>query len=69
MHTIIAGAIESYINDELPNIIIENMKNTAEKYNCETFKHNVTEVYVNNIFNNRKIELETSLAILENKNQ
>ena len=69
VHTIIAGAIESYINDELPDIIIENMKNTAEKYNCETFKHNVTEVYVNNIFNNRKIELETSLAILENKNQ
>lgn len=69
VHTIIAGAIESYINDELPDIVIENMKNTAEKYNCETFKHNVTEVYVNNIFNNRKIELETSLAILENKNQ
>ena len=68
VHTIIAGAIESYINDELPNIIIENMKNTAVKYNTETFKHNVTEVYINNIFNNRKIELETSLAILENKN-
>jgi hypothetical protein len=69
VHKIIAGAIESYINDELPDIIIENMKNTAVKYNTETFKHNVTEVYVNNIFNNRKIELETSLAILENKNQ
>jgi hypothetical protein len=45
------------------------MKSTADNYNTETFKNNVTEVYINNIFNNRKNEFKTSLAILENKNQ
>ena len=68
VHKILAGAIEAFINDEIPSTIYDGMKNIEKKYTTSQFTNNVVSVYVNTIFEDRKKELEASLSILENNN-
>ena len=67
VHSLIAGAIESYITDNIPSNIYEEMDKVSNLYTTSEFEKNIKDVYVNNIFENRKKELKTSLSLLENK--
>lgn len=66
VHKILAGAIESFITDNIPSNIYDEMENMRDKYTTTEFEKNITEVYINKIFNDRKTELEATLTILEN---
>lgn len=67
VHRLIAGGIESFINDNIPQELYKEMDKMADKYTYNDFKKNITEVYINTIFEERKKELESYISILENK--
>ena len=68
MHKVLAGAIEAFITDNIPNDILNEMDAISKKYTTKQFEKNVISVYVKNLFEERKKELEDTLKILENKN-
>lgn len=65
VHKIIAGAIESFVSDNLPESIYSEMEKMKNLYTFEQFKANVENVYTN-LFEKRKNDLIASLNILEN---
>ena len=65
VHKIIAGAIESFVSDNLPESIYNEMEKMNNLYTFEQFKTNVENVYTN-LFEKRKNDLIASLNILEN---
>lgn len=66
IHKVLAGAVEAFINDNIPQEMYDEMKKTADNFNENNFQKNIIDVYVNTIFEDRKKELETSMLILNN---
>lgn len=68
IHRVLAGAVEAFITDNIPDVVLNEMEKMNTKFTSTQFEKNVSNVYVNTLFENRKKELEETLAILENKN-
>lgn len=66
VHTLIAGAIESFIKDNINEEIYDEMDKMNDKYTLSNFIENITKVYVEDIFESHKNELKTTLEILKN---
>lgn len=60
----IAGVIQSFITDSIPEGLYEDAKKTAEKYKPEFQKNDIERVY-KGLFEQRKKELEVILSVFE----
>lgn len=68
-HMLIAKAVNSYLYNEIPEQIIENMNKTVSQYSEDNFEKNVKEVYINQIFKEREEELRKTLEVLINDSE
>jgi hypothetical protein len=65
---IIASVVQSYIHDNIPELLYQEMNKTVEKYSPENFKDNVKKLYLDTLVKNRKEEMEKALTLLINNN-
>jgi hypothetical protein len=63
---IVATMVGLYLEDSLPENVINGMEEWKNKYNTEDFEKTLSEVY-DNIFKRRVVELTTTLEQLEQK--
>lgn len=68
VHTLIAGAIESFLKDSINPIVYEEMSKMDDKYTLKSFIENVKDVYVNDIFKSHENEIESTLERIKNNN-
>jgi hypothetical protein len=65
-YDLIAGAINAFLNDTIPDSIYKEGQKTAANYSEKEFAENVKKVYVDTLLENRKKELESALEIAKN---
>lgn len=65
-HRIIASVIRAWIYDEVPNEIIQEMKNMENIYTPQNQINDIKKVYVEDLFEQRKKELEIALNHFKN---
>jgi hypothetical protein len=65
---IIASVVQSYLHDNIPELLYQEMNKTVEKYSPENFKENVKKLYLDTLVKNRKEEMEKALSLLINNN-
>lgn len=61
VHGLIAGAVEAFITDKIPENILSEMKKMDYKYTEEEFGKAIEEVYINDLFAKHRAELVLAL--------
>lgn len=64
---LIAGVIQSFISDSVPQNVYDEMEDTLSHYTHEINDKDIQEVYINGIFEQRKHELQTILSVMNKK--
>lgn len=65
VHDLIAGAVNSFLNDKFPMDRIVEGEKTASMYTPEKQAEDIKRVYIDGIFEDRKKELEIALDIVK----
>ena len=68
VHQLIAGAIESFLTDNMHESIVNDMSHSKTLFTKDDFLKNVKEVYVDDLFNKHRLSLNIALNALENNN-
>ena len=66
VHMLIAGAIESFMKDGINEEVYDEMKKIDSYYTTQTFKNEIEEVYVRDIFENHTNSIKLLIDSLEN---
>lgn len=66
---LIAGVIQSFLSNNVPEKIYEDMTNTAKAYLPEGQKSDIQEVYVKGYFEERKKELQIAINVEKENNK
>lgn len=66
VHMLIAGAIESFIKDGINEEVYDEMKKIDSYYTTQTFKNEIEEVYIRDIFENHTNSIKLLIDSLEN---
>ena len=67
VHKLLAGLIKAWTYDEIPNEVYTNMEKMNNIYSTEEQNKDIETVYVNTLFNQRKLELNALLSQFKNK--
>lgn len=67
VHELIANVVQSWINDEMPEALMENMNKMKDVYSVEEQRKDIEKVYVQGLFEQRRKELEIAVEQFKNK--